>query len=65
VAQALELRAPLMPGPATNMVLRRIRREVSFREEDRFLAPDLTVAEGLVRTGELVRAATEAVGGLE
>jgi histidine ammonia-lyase len=47
------------------MVLRRIRREVSFREEDRFLAPDLTVAEGLVRTGELVRAATEAVGGLE
>jgi histidine ammonia-lyase len=64
-AQALELRAPLLPGPATNMVLRRIRREVSFREEDRFLAPDLTVAEGLVRTGELVRAATEAVGGLE
>src|ERR671911_1109161 len=64
-AQALELRAPLIPGPATNMVLRRIRREVSFREEDRFLAPDLTVAEGLVRTGELVRAATEAVGELE
>jgi histidine ammonia-lyase len=64
-AQALELRAPLIPGPATNVVLRRIRREVSFREEDRFVAPDLTVAEGQVRTGELVRAATEAVGGLE
>jgi histidine ammonia-lyase len=47
------------------MVLRRIRREVSFREEDRFLAPDLKVAEDLVLTGELVRAATEAVGGLE
>jgi histidine ammonia-lyase len=64
-AQALELRAPLTPGPATGAVLRRVRREVPFKEEDSFLAPDLEAAEALVRSGELVRAAEEAVGRLE
>ncbi len=61
-AQALELRAPLRPGPATAAVLRRIRREVPFVAEDRFLAPDLLSAEELVRNGELVRAAGESAG---
>ncbi|HEX2183454.1 MAG TPA: histidine ammonia-lyase [Rubrobacteraceae bacterium] len=64
-AQALELRAPLRPGPATGAVLRRVRSEVPFMDEDRFLAPDLKAAEDLVRGGELVRAAEEAVGRLE
>jgi histidine ammonia-lyase len=64
-AQALELRAPLEPGPATGAALRRIRREVPFKEEDKFLAPDLKTAEELVRSGELVRAAGEAAGALE
>jgi histidine ammonia-lyase len=64
-AQALELRAPLEPGPATGAALRRIRREVPFKEEDKFLAPDLKIAEDLVRSGELVRAAGEAAGTLE
>jgi histidine ammonia-lyase len=64
-AQALELRAPLTPGPATGAVLRRVRREVPFKEEDSFLAPDLEAAEALVRSGELARAAGEAVGRLE
>jgi histidine ammonia-lyase len=64
-AQALELRAPLRPGPATGAVLRRVRSEVPFVDEDRFLAPDLKAAEDLVRGGELVRAAEEAVGRLE
>jgi histidine ammonia-lyase len=64
-AQALELRTPLQPGPATSTVLKRIRREVPFMEKDRFLVPDLRKAEELVRTGELVQAAGEAVGTLE
>ncbi len=64
-AQALELRAPLQPGPATSAVLKRIRREIPFVEEDRFLASDLRKAEELVRTGELARAAGEVVGSLE
>jgi histidine ammonia-lyase len=64
-ARALELRAPLRPGPATSAVLRRIRREVPPREEDAFLAPDLVSAEELVRSGELVRAVGEAISALE
>jgi histidine ammonia-lyase len=61
-AQALELRAPLQPGSATSAVLGRIRRDVPFVGNDRFLAPDLRKAEELVRSGELVRAASEVVG---
>jgi len=64
-AQAVELRAPLQPGPATSAVLRRIRRDVPFKQKDSFLAPELKIAEGLVRSGELVRAAGEAAGVLE
>ncbi len=64
-AQALELHTPLRPGPAASTVLKRIRREVSFLEKDRFLAPDLKKAEELVRTGELVRSAQGAIGALE
>jgi histidine ammonia-lyase len=64
-AQALELRAPLRPGPATSAVLRRVRREVPFRERDDFLAPAVQSARELVQSGELARAAGEAVGGLE
>ena len=64
-AQALELRAPLQPGPASGTVLKRIRREVPFMEQDRFLSPNLKTAEELVRRGELVRSAHEAIGALE
>ena len=64
-AQALELRAPLEPGPATGAVLARIRREVPFMERDRFMAPDLDKAEEMVRSGELVRSASEVIGALE
>src|SRR5215216_363175 len=64
-AQAVELRAPLRLGPATSAVLTRIRCEVPFMEEDRFVAPDLEGARELVRSGELVRAAGEAAGTLE
>ena len=64
-AQALELRAPLEPGPATGAALRRIRREVPFRETDAFLAPALRSATELVRSGELALVAGETAGGLE
>jgi histidine ammonia-lyase len=63
-AQALELRAPLKPGPVTSTILKRIRRDVPFTEKDRFLAPDLRKAEELVRTGELVRSAWDVLGPL-
>jgi histidine ammonia-lyase len=64
-AQAVELRAPLRPGPATSAVLARIRREIPFMAEDRFVAPDLERARELVQSGELVLAAGEAASPLE
>ena len=63
--RALELRAHLRTAAATGTVAKRIRREVPFMERDRFLAPDLRRAEELVRSGALVRSASEVVGALE
>jgi histidine ammonia-lyase len=61
-AQALDLRAPLEPGPATASVKRTLRDAVPFFEADRELGPDIAAAVELVRSGGLVSAA-EAVRG--
>ena len=67
-ARGVELRAPLEPGPATGAVLAMLRgggaggRGVGGPGPDRFLAPDIAAAYGMVRSGEVV-AAAEAVTG--
>jgi histidine ammonia-lyase len=48
-AQALELRAPLRPGPATAAVLRSLRARVPHLDDDRALAGDLVEAEAWLR----------------
>ncbi|HKH12679.1 MAG TPA: histidine ammonia-lyase, partial [Rubrobacter sp.] len=58
-AQAIELRAPLEPAPATRAAVEKIRERVPFTERDRFLAPDLEAMRELVESGEAVRAAME------
>ena len=63
-AQALDLRSPLQPGRATGAVLERIRRDIPFIESDTLMAPHLTAAERLVRSGALVEAAERSVGPL-
>jgi histidine ammonia-lyase len=45
-AQALELRAPLRPGPATAALLASLRSVVPFLDSDRVLAGDLLAADG-------------------
>lgn len=60
-AQALDLRAPLEPAPATGAARERLRREVPFVERDLFLAAHLKTAEELVLSGALVEAAGEVV----
>ncbi len=51
-AQALELRAPLRPGPATAAVVRSLRQRVAHLDDDRVLAGDLEEAvEWLRRRG--------------
>jgi histidine ammonia-lyase len=63
-AQALDLRAPLGPAPATGAVRDRIRADVAFLEADRELGPDIRAATALVRSGALVDAAAAACGPL-
>lgn len=63
-AQALDLRAPLEPGPATRAVHARIRAAVPFFEADREFGPDIAEAIGLVRNGDLISAAETATGSL-
>jgi histidine ammonia-lyase len=64
-AQALDLRAPLEPGPATRAVHRAIRAAVPFFDADREFGPDIADALSLVRQGELVAAAETATGPLD
>jgi histidine ammonia-lyase len=54
-AEAVELRG-IAPAPATGAALACLRERVSRMDVDRFLAPDLSAAEDLVRCGDLVRA---------
>jgi histidine ammonia-lyase len=42
--QALELRAPLRPGPATAAVVRSLRQSIAHLDDDRVLAGDLSEA---------------------
>ena len=63
-AQALDLRAPLVPSAAAAAVLAAIRERVPFMPADRFLAPDIQSVRELASTGALERAAAGAVGEL-
>jgi histidine ammonia-lyase len=63
-AQALDLRAPLAPGPATRAVHDLIRSRVPFVEHDRELGPDIEATVALVREGSLVAAAAAITGDL-
>lgn len=64
-AQALDLRAPLGPGPATRAVHDALRSSVPFFEADREFGPDIADAVALVRTGALVAAAESITGSLD
>jgi histidine ammonia-lyase len=62
-ARGIELRVPLEPATATAAAVAALRANgVAGAGPDRFLAPELSTATQLVRSGEL-RAAVEAVTG--
>ncbi len=63
-ARALDLRAPVPPGPATGAVRDLLRLHVAGPGPDRFLAPELAAAAGLVRSGQVAAAAERVVGPL-
>jgi histidine ammonia-lyase len=63
-ARALDMRAPLRPGPATGAVVAALRTRVPGPGPDRFLAPEIADAVELVRDGSLVAAAESVTGPL-
>jgi histidine ammonia-lyase len=64
-ARALDLRAPLDPGPGTAAALHGVRAVVPGPGPDRWLAPELTEAEALVASGALLEAVEAEIGSLE
>ncbi len=64
-AQALDLRSPLEPAPATAAARAAIRERVAFVEADRELGADIEAVSGLVREGGILAAVEEAVGPVE
>jgi len=60
-ARALELRAPLRPGPATGAVVAALRETVAGPGPDRYLAPEIESAVEFVRSGQAVAAANSAL----
>ena len=63
-ARALDLRAPLVPGPGTAAALEAARSRIAGPGPDRFLAPELAAAEQLVRGGAIEAAVEARIGAL-
>jgi len=64
-ARGLDMRAPLVPSPATGAVREVLRQRVPGPGPDRYLAPDIAATVHLVRTGGLTAAAESAIGPLD
>jgi histidine ammonia-lyase len=64
-ARGLDMRAPLVPSPATGAVREVLRQRVPGPGPDRYLAPDIAATVDLVRTGGLTAAAESAIGLLD
>ena len=63
-AAAIELRAPLEPGAGTGAAVATLRGAVAGPGPDRWLSPDLLVAEEMLRDGSVLAAVESAVGEL-
>lgn len=61
---ATDFRRPLRSGAGTQAAYDAARRRIEPFGDDRILAPDIAAARTLIASGELVRAAEAAVGGL-
>jgi histidine ammonia-lyase len=64
-SQALDMRQPLAPGPASATVLAVVREAIPFLDGSRQLKPDVDAAVELVQSGALVAAAETAIGPLD
>lgn len=62
--QALDLRAPLRPGPATGAVHNFVREVVPPLVQDRILANDIAIASQLIASGDVLHVAESVIGEL-
>jgi histidine ammonia-lyase len=64
-ARGIELRAPLQPSPASSAVIAALRRAgAPASDADRWLAPEIEAAVGLIGSGAVIAAAESVVGHL-
>ncbi len=63
--QAIDLRRPLRAGPAAEAVHTLVREHVTFLKEDRPTQYDINRTAALVKAGDVLRAAENAIGELE
>ena len=63
-ARALDLRAPLAPAPGTAAALALLRSRVPGPGPDRYLSPELSAVEELVRSGAVLDAVEAVIGPL-
>jgi histidine ammonia-lyase len=61
-ARALDMRAPLRPGPGTTAALEVVRSGIGGPGPDRWLAPELAASEEMVAAGTLQEGVEAAVG---
>jgi histidine ammonia-lyase len=64
-ARALDLRAPLQPGPGTAAALGAVRTRIPGPGPDRFMAPELAAVEELGASGDLLAAVQARIGPLQ
>jgi histidine ammonia-lyase len=65
-ARALDLRAPLRPGPATGAVVALLRsRGVAGPGPDRYLSPEIETTVELVASGAVLTAVEDTIGALQ
>jgi histidine ammonia-lyase len=63
-ARGTEMRAPLLPAPATAAVIATVRSVVPGRGVDRYIAPEIEAVVQLAAVGSLVGAAESVTGPL-
>jgi histidine ammonia-lyase len=61
-AQALDLRMPVQPAPATQRVLDMVRGEIAHWKEDRYMHTDIEKSVNMIRRGDIVKAAESESG---
>ena len=60
-ARAMDLRAPVQPSPVSAAVVRTLRTQVPGPGTDRYLAPEIASAVGMLADGSLLAAAASAI----